>query len=142
MVLVAKDILEKDFLSMPEDASLFQAAQQMKSSQHGFVIVTDKERKPVGVVTEWDIVSKVVAEGKDPKEVRLGQLMTRDLITVAPEVGIDELSQFMATKGVRRLLVVEDGEVVGVITSRTVLARLKDYVDKVSTQIARLNLVR
>jgi CBS domain-containing protein len=142
MVLVAKDILEKDFLSMPEDTSLFQAAQQMKTSRHGFVIVTDKERKPVGVVTEWDIVSKVVAEAKDPKKVRLGQLMTRDLITVAPEVGIDELSQFMATKGVRRLLVVDDGEVLGVITSRTVLARLKDYVDKVSAQIARLNLVR
>jgi malate dehydrogenase (oxaloacetate-decarboxylating) len=142
MVLVAKDILEKDFLSMPEDTTLYQATQQMKTSRHGFVIVTDDKGKPVGIVTEWDIVSKVVAEGKDPKKVRLKELMTRDLITVDPEDGIDELSHFMATKGIRRVLVVADGSVLGIITSRTVLARLKDYVDKVSSQIARLNLVK
>jgi CBS domain-containing protein len=138
MVLVAKDILEKDFLSMPRDTILFQAVQQMKTSRHGFVVVTNTEGKPVGIVTEWDIVAKVVAEGKDPKNVRLEELMTGDLITVDPRVGIDELSQFMATKGIRRVLVVDKGAVLGVITSRTVLARLKDYVDRVSTQIARL----
>jgi CBS domain-containing protein len=142
MVLVAKDILEKDFLSMPEDTTLYQATQQMKTSRHGFVIATDNKGKPVGIVTEWDIVSKVVAEGKDPKKVRLEELMTRDLITVDPQDGIDEVSQFMATKGIRRVLVVADGKVLGVITARTVLARLKEYVNKVSSQIARLNLVK
>ena len=64
--------------------------------------------------------------------------MTRDLITVDPELGIDKLSLFMATKGIRRVLAVDEGNVLGIITSRTVLARLKDYVDRVSTQIARL----
>jgi CBS domain-containing protein len=138
MVLVAKDILEKDFLSMPENTTLLDAAQQMKSSRHGFVIVANSEGKPVGIITEWDIISKVVAEGKDPRNVKLEELMTRDLITVDPDVGIDELSQFMATKGIRRVLVVENGAVLGIITSRTVLARLKEYVDNISTQIARL----
>jgi CBS domain-containing protein len=139
MVLVAKDILEKDFLSMPEDTTLFQAAQRMKTSRHGFVIVANNDGKPVGIVTEWDIVSKLVAEGRDPKGVRLEELMTRDLVTVDPEDGIDKLSVFMATKGIRRVLVVDEGSVLGVITARTVLARLQDYVDMVSTQIARLH---
>jgi len=139
MVLVAKDILEKEFLSMPGDTSLFKAAQQMKTSRHGFVIVVNNERTPIGIVTEWDVISKVVAEGKDPRNVKLEELMTRDLITVDPDIGIDELSQFMATKGIRRVLVVRAGTVLGVITSRTVLARLKSYVDRVSTQIARLH---
>jgi len=138
MALVAKDILEKEFLSMPGDTNLFNAAQHMKTSRHGFVIVANKEGKPVGIVTEWDVISKVVAEGKDPKNIRLEEVMTRDLITIEPDVGIDELSQFMATKGIRRVLVVRDGTVLGVITARTVLARLKDYLDLVSTQIARL----
>jgi len=138
MVLVAKDILEKDFLSMPEDTSLLLAAQQMRTSRHGFVVVANSEGKPVGIVTEWDVISKVVAEGKDPRNVKLGELMTRDLITVDPSVGIDELSEFMATKGVRRVLVVRDGTLLGIITSRTVLARLKEYVDRVSSQVARL----
>jgi len=139
MVLVAKDILEKDFLSMPEDTTLFQATQRMKTSRHGFVIVTNNDGKPVGIVTEWDIVSKVVAEGKDPKEVRLEELMTRELVTVDPDDGIDKLSAFMATKGIRRVLVVDERSILGVITSRTVLARLQDYVDMVSTQVARLH---
>jgi len=138
MVLVAKDILEKDFLSMPEDTSLLLAAQQMRTSRHGFVVVANSEGKPVGIVTEWDVISKVVAEGKDPRNVKLGELMTRDLITVDPSVGIDELSEFMATKGIRRVLVVRDGTLLGIITSRTVLARLKEYVDRVSSQVARL----
>jgi malate dehydrogenase (oxaloacetate-decarboxylating) len=138
MVLVAKDILEKDFLSMPGDTSLFEAVQRMKSSRHGFVIVTKGEEKPVGIVTEWDIISKAVAEGKDPRNVKLQELMTRDLITVGPDAGIDELSEFMATKGIRRVLVVGEGTLLGIITSRTVLARLKDYVDNVSTNVARL----
>jgi CBS domain-containing protein len=138
MVLVAKDILEKDFLSMPGDTSLLQAAQQMKTSRHGFVIVSDSEGKPVGIVTEWDVISKVVAEGKDSMNVKLEELMTRNLITVDPNVGIDELSEFMTKKGIRRVLVVDDGTVLGIITSRTVLARLKDYVDRVSTSVARL----
>jgi CBS domain-containing protein len=138
MVLVAKDILEKDFLSMLGDATVFLAAQQMKARRQGFVIVANNQGKPVGIVTEWDIISKVVAEGKDPRNVKLEELMTRDLITVEPNVGIDELSEFMATKGIRRVLVVHDGTVLGFITSRTVLARLKDYVDRVSSNVARL----
>jgi len=138
MALVAKDILEKEFLSMPAETNLFKAAQLMKTSRHGFVVVANKEGKPAGIVTEWDIISKVVAQGKDPRNVKLEEVMTRELITIDPDVGIDELSQFMATKGIRRVLVVSDGTVLGVITARTVLARLKDYVDLISTQIARL----
>jgi len=138
MVLVAKDILEKDFLSMPGETSLFAAAQQMRTSRHGFVIVVSSEGKPVGIVTEWDVIAKVLAEGKAPANVKLEELMTRDLITVDPNVGIDELSEFMARKGIRRVLVVDKGTVLGFITSRTVLARLKDYVDRVSTNVARL----
>jgi len=138
MVLVARDILETDFLSLRGDKTLFQAAQQMKTSSHGFVIIVNDEGQPIGIVTEWDILSKVVAEAKDPKTVKLDELMTKDLITIKPNMGIAELSLFMSTKGIRRVLVIHDGKVLGIITSRTVLARLKDYVDKVSTQIARL----
>ncbi|HKM75349.1 MAG TPA: CBS domain-containing protein [Candidatus Bathyarchaeia archaeon] len=138
MVLVAKDILDKDFLSLRGDTTVLQAAQQMKASSHGSVIVANSEGQPKGIVTEWDILSKVVADGKDPKNVKLEEVMTKDLITIKPDMGIDELSLFMSNKGIRRVLVVHDGKVLGIISSRNVLASLKDYVDRVSTQIARL----
>jgi signal-transduction protein with cAMP-binding, CBS, and nucleotidyltransferase domain len=139
MVLAAKDILEKEFLSLPGNKTLFEAAQQMKTNRRGFVIVMNNQGQPSGIVTEWDVLSKVVAEAKDPRSVKLEELMTKDLITIKPNMGIDELSLFMSTKGIRRVLVVQDGKVLGVITARTVLARLRDYVDGVSTQIARFN---
>jgi len=138
MVLVARDILEKDFLVLGVEVTLFEAAQRMKTSRHGCVIVTNSGGQPKGIVTEWDILSKVVAEGKDPKGVKLEEIMTKDLITIKADMGIDELSLFMSTKGIRRVLVMHNGKLLGVITSRDVLASLKDYVDKISTQIARL----
>ena len=109
----------------------------MKTNRRGFVIVMNNQGQPRGIVTEWDVLSKVVAEAKDPRSVKLEELMTKDLITIKPNMGIDELSLFMSTKGIRRVLVVQDEKVLGVITARTVLARLRDYVDGVSAQIAR-----
>jgi len=63
MVLVARDILETDFLSLRGDETLFQAAQQMKTSSHGFVTVVNSEGQPVGIVTELDILSKAFSLG-------------------------------------------------------------------------------
>lgn len=138
MVLLAKDIVEKDFLSLPRGTTALEAAKQMKSSRHGFVIIVGADGRPEGIVTEWDYLSKLVAEGKDPSKIRLEEIMSTDLVAVKPDDGIDFVSQMMSERGIRRVLVIQGGKVLGVITSRTVLARLKDYVDRVSSQIARL----
>ena len=67
MVLFAKDILEKDFISVPGDTSAFDAAKLMKDKRHGFVIVSS-ESWPEGIVTEWDYLSKITSEGRDPAQ--------------------------------------------------------------------------
>jgi IMP dehydrogenase len=66
--------------------------------------------------------------------------MTAGLITVQGSDGLDAVARVMTEKGVRRVIVVQDGKVLGVITSRTVLARLEDYVNAVSNTIARLQM--
>jgi CBS domain-containing protein len=137
MVLFAKDIVERNFISLREDTNAFEAAKLMKDRKHGFVIVT-VDGKPIGIVTEWDYISKIASEGKDPASVTLKEIMSVNLVTVDADQGIDEVSQVMTEKGIRRVLVLHDGKVIGVITSKTVLATLKGYLDTVSTQIARL----
>jgi CBS domain-containing protein len=137
MVLYAKDIVEMDFLSLAPSSSVLEGAKSMKSSKHGFAVVGPPNR-PEGIVTEWDILSKVVAEGLDPAKVTLGDIMSKDLVSVDAEAGISTVSQKMAEKGVRRLLVKQGGEVIGVITAKTMLARMNEYVDRVSSQISRL----
>ena len=138
MVLVAKDIVEKEFLSLSKNTSALEAARQMKARGHGFVIIASGTGVPEGIVTEWDFLAKIMAEGKDPAEVNLSDMMSSDLVSVDGNEGIDQVAQIMTQKGIRRVLVISDHKVLGVITAKTMLSRLKEYVDRVSTQIARL----
>jgi CBS domain-containing protein len=138
MVMVAKDIVEKDFLSLPGNTNTLKAAHEMKASSHGFVIIASPGGDPEGIVTEWDILAKIVAERKDPEKILLADIMSRDLVSVDANDGIDQVAQIMAQKGIRRVLVVKDHKVLGVITAKTMLSRLKEYVDRISSQIARL----
>ena len=138
MVLAAKDIMEKDFLSLGRETSVVDAAREMKARKRGFAVISSSHGTPEGIVTEWDLLSKVVAEAKDPARVKVSDIMTTNLISVDAGVGFDQVAQLMAQKGVRRLLVFKDDKVLGVITASIVLARLKEYIDKLSAQIARL----
>jgi signal-transduction protein with cAMP-binding, CBS, and nucleotidyltransferase domain len=137
MVLYARDIVEKDFLSVSASISVLEGAKVMKTSKHGFAIV-GSANQPEGKVTEWDIICKVVAEGRDPQKVTMGEIMTGNLLSIDSGTAISAVSQIMTEKGVRRILVREKGQVIGFITSKTMLARMNDYVDKVSAQISRL----
>ena len=137
MVLYARDIVEKEFLSLTEGSTVMDAAKAMKARKRGFVLV-GSAASPRGIVTEWDILSKVVSEGLDPVKVTLGDVMTRDLLSIDGGAGLAAVSQLMSEHGVRRLLVKEHDQVIGYITSRTMLARMNDYVDKVSSQISML----
>lgn len=137
MVLYAKDIVETDFLSLPAGTDALSAARTMRDRRHGFAIVLDSSGKPAGLVTEWDFLAKILAEGKDPARVPLEAMMSRELVSVSPEDGIDRVAQIMTQRGVRRVLVVKGATVVGVITASTILKRLKEYVDRISTAVAR-----
>jgi CBS domain-containing protein len=137
MVLYAKDLAEQKFISLPPETNALEAARSMKEKHQGYVIVA-ADGTPQGIVTEWDYLSKVVAEGKDPSKVILRDLMSQGLISVAADEGIEGVAKTMTERGVRRLLVLQDGKVIGVITSRTILARFSEYVDKISVTIARL----
>ena len=140
MVLYAKDIVETEFLSMPPDHSVLEAAKAMAARRHGFAIVMSPEGTPVGIVTEWDVLAKVVAPGKDASEVRLRDIMTRALVSVDANEGIDQVAKLMAQDGTRRVLVTKDGRMLGVIRVQTILARMRDYIDSISAQIARSQL--
>ncbi len=137
MVLYAKDILMKDFLAMPANANALEVARMMKEKKHGFVLVTSGSR-PQGIVTEWDYLSRVVAEGKDPARMMLSDIMTRDLVSVKESDSFEYIAKLMTDKRIRRVVVTRDEEFVGVITSRVIMAKLEEYVDRVSSLIARL----
>lgn len=139
MVSVARDIVEKEFISLGRETSCLDAARAMKAKKHGYVIVSSSRGVPEGMVTEWDFLAKVIAEGRDPARVRLEEIMSSELVSVDAKTGLDEVAQLMARKGIRRVLVIENGKVLGIVTAAIMLARMKEYIDKISSQIARLS---
>ncbi len=137
MVLYAKDLVEKEFLSLRADTPVLEAARLMRDGKNGFVIVATADGKPEGIVTEWDLLARVIAEDRDPEAVSLSEIMSRNLISVDASAGMDQVAALMARQGTRRVLVVKDGKVLGVIRAQTILSRMKDYIDRLSAQIAR-----
>ncbi len=137
MVLYAKDIVEKEYLSLPSGTSVLEAARAMREAHHGFVIVTTADGKPAGVATEWDFLSRVIAEDRDPEAVRLEEIMSRNLVSVDGNAALDAVAQVMVDRGTRRVLVLKEGTILGVIEAKTILVRMKAYIDRLSAQIAR-----
>jgi CBS domain-containing protein len=97
------------------DALISDAAELMLREDIGDVIVLDEDRL-YGILTDRDIVVRVVAEGHDPSQTRVGDVCSRQLTTVGPDDSVGQALRLMREKAVRRLPVVEANEVVGILT--------------------------
>jgi CBS domain-containing protein len=106
----------------PED-STSQAATLMKQQDCGAIPVVSDGGMLVGIVTDRDIVVRVVAAGKDPKATPVSTAMSADPVTLSPNSSADEAEKVMADRQVRRLPVVEDGHLVGILVTAQLARR-------------------
>lgn len=112
-----RDVMTKNPLSLPETASLSQAARAMRDSHIGVVLVTDSSDKLAGLVTDRDIVVRAIADGQDPKHVPLSRILSRPEYELQPDAPIDRAVKMMSDAKVRRLPVVdENGRCVGIVS--------------------------
>ncbi|RMW33778.1 MAG: CBS domain-containing protein [Nitrosopumilus sp.] len=112
-------VMSKNILTAEKSTSLQDAAQEMKRLGVGCVIVT-KESKPIGIITERDFVTKVAADGR-PLFTEISEVMSSPLITIEPDETIWEASEIMKEKLIHKLPVIEDGRIVGVITTSDIV---------------------
>ena len=105
--------------------SLADVAQIMKAEDVGSVPVVDDGRL-VGMLTDRDVAIRAVAEGVDAQSINVGDVASFDPVTVAPEEDLDEALRLMAQHQVRRLPVVEDGRLVGILAQADVALEAKD----------------
>lgn len=110
------EIMTKAAVIDSADDTLAEAAAKMWSQQTGSLLVMDGERL-VGIVTERDVL-KAVGGGLDPSKLPLKDVMTTDVITIAPQTRLKEAAKLMAEKWIRHLPVVDGGRVVGIISQR------------------------
>ncbi len=99
-----------------------QAAMLMREEDCGSVPVVEDGRL-VGIVTDRDITVRGVAMGRDPKTTPVSEVMSADPITVTPDTAADEAAKLMADRQVRRLPVVEDGRLVGIVVTAQLARR-------------------
>jgi len=114
MATSVRDAMTEKPHSIGASASVVEAARLMRDENIGSLPITD-DGKLAGMITDRDITTTVVAEGADPKSTSAGDVGRQDPISVEPDKGLEEALQLMARHQVRRLPVVENGGLVGIV---------------------------
>jgi CBS domain-containing protein len=111
-----KDVMTTNVVYLSSETTIAEVARTMREQDIGDVVVADGPAL-AGLVTDRDIVVRAVAEGRDPDATTVGEIMTRDLVTVRPEDTIQQAALLMRDRAVRRLLVCDDAQgLVGVVS--------------------------
>ncbi len=126
MSLRVRDIMVTDVITISEDATVREAAKLMSEKNVGCLIVVRDDR-PVGIITERDILTRVVAEGKNPDAVKVAWVMSKPIVRGRPDMTLEEAARLMTSKGVKKLPIFEGEKLVGIITL-TDLVRSQPYV--------------
>jgi CBS domain-containing protein len=127
--MVVKDIMSSPVVTLDEDATSNKVATLMDENDLGCVIVTNKTGKPVGIITERDLVIRVLAKNLVPDAIKAKEIMTAPLVTIQPEATISEAARRMSRLDIRRLGVVYKGNLVGLISSRDILGVMPELIE-------------
>ena len=116
VLLRVRDLMTSDPVTIEPQASVVDAARRMIQKKKGPLPVVEEDGRTVGMVTDRDVIARVVAEGRDPGSVTVEDIATRELVTIGPDQDADEAALLMAEHQLDRLLVVEGERLVGIIS--------------------------
>jgi CBS domain-containing protein len=119
-----RDIMEKNVITIGHDKSSLDAAKLISEKDISFLVVV-KDGNPIGVVSERDFVRKITAEDKQSSKIPLSEIMSFKFRWVDPTTEIEEAVQKMLNHNIRRLLVLENEKLVGVITQTDLASFLR-----------------
>ena len=117
--VIVKEAMKTNIAKLKPNTTVLEAAQLMKKRRIGNIIIVEK-KQPIGILTESDILKKVVAEAKNPKDVLVKDVMSTPLIVIDPYVSLEKAMKTMGKCNVRRLPVCEKGELIGIITQKDI----------------------
>jgi len=131
-----KDYMKKDLASISSEASALEASKVMVKKNMGYLIVLENG-KPVGIMTEKDLIIKVMSAEKDPKKVKASQVMSSPLVTVDPDNDISKAIDVMKKHSFRRLPVVKSGIIYGVFTAEDLVDHFDEFENSMWRDIVR-----
>nr|QNO53761.1 inosine-5'-monophosphate dehydrogenase [Methanosarcinales archaeon ANME-1 ERB6] len=128
-LLEVRDIMTYPAITEDEDVSVAEIVKCMKMSGISCEVIT-KGDSPVGIVTDRDVVTKVIMKGRNPGEVKAKEIMSSPLMTIESDASLGSAGKVLIEKGIRRLPVIENGELVGIVSLRNIVTREPLHVRK------------
>ena len=122
-----RDIMQKNVITIEKTKKAQDAAIMLKDKEISFLVVVN-DNKPIGIVSERDIVRKIVADNKESQSTPLETIMSNNFKWVEPNASIESAVQKMLNNNIRRLVVLEDGELAGVITQTDLTEFLRSKI--------------
>ena len=127
--MLVKDAMSSPVVTTTEDTPTNIIAKLMDENDLGCVIVTNKDGKPLGIITERDLVVRVLTKNLQPAAVKAKDIMTAPLATIEPEATISDAARRMSRLNIRRLGVIYKGNLVGVISSKDILGVMPELIE-------------
>jgi CBS domain-containing protein len=132
-----KSIMIEDITALPSTASVLDAAKFMTDMNVGSVIVTNDDR-PSGMITDRDVVAKVIAQGKDSSTTMISEIMVSPVVSITEDKDIVDATQLMSNHGIRRLPITNTGgKLVGVVSLDDVLVQLGMEMQNIATTLKK-----
>jgi CBS domain-containing protein len=132
--VLVRDIMNSPVVTASPGESVRDIARKMKEEKIGSIVIMENS-KPVGIVTDWDIVASGVVKDVKPSAIKAGDVM-KEIHTIESQEGITEAARLLRKKGIKRLGVVYKNRLVGIISSSDVIAVTPELVDVVSEKAA------
>ena len=120
---------QRDVATMRARASVQELAEEMKASSVGCLVVVDDRGRPLGIVTDRDLTLRVVANGLRASETSAAEVMSHPLVTAAPGDSIESVMALMSAHGIRRVPIVRDGRVTGMVSLDDLVVELGRELD-------------
>ncbi len=127
--MLVKDVMSSPVITVHENEPVDKVAQLMDKYKLGCIIVTSKDGKPLGIITERDLVVRVLAKNLLPSKLKAKDVMSSPLITIGPDAKINEAARMMSRLNIRRLGVIYRGELVGIVSSKDILAVTPELIE-------------
>lgn len=129
--MLVKDVMSSPVITVDETETADKVAQFMDMQQLGCIIVTVKNGRPLGIITERDLVTRVLAKNKLPSKLKAKEVMTTPLVTISPDETLSNAARQMSRLNLRRLGVVYKGDIVGIISSKDILAVTPELLETI-----------
>lgn len=130
--IIVKEAMKTNLVMVEPSTTVLDAAKIMKKRKIGNVIIVEK-KQPIGILTESDILKKVVAEGKNVNEVIVKDVMTTPIVVIDPYVTLEVAMETMGKCNVRRLPVTENNKLIGIITQKDI-SRMSPILHEISRE--------